>query len=49
MKQSLFSCPWFHSVGGESNTMIEDEGAGGLFFFFQGEHLMGDDCSLSLV
>lgn len=30
--------------------MIEDEGAGGFFlFFFQGEHLMGDDCSLSLV
>lgn len=34
VKQSLFSCPWFHSVGGESNTMIEDEGAGGFFFFF---------------
>ncbi len=32
VKQSLFSCAWFHSVGGESTTMIEDEGAGWFFF-----------------
>lgn len=31
VKQSLFSCPRFHSVGGESTTMIEDEGTGWFF------------------
>lgn len=33
VKQSLFSCPWLHSVGGECTTMIEDEGAAWVFFF----------------
>lgn len=31
VKQYIFSCPWFHSVGGESTTMIGDEGAGWFF------------------